>query len=355
MKAHISPRQMFAALAIVLAIVLVGLIVYISRGAPKTPSLVVQGGDTVAGIKPLLTIQGPGEGEHPTFNRPLGAAFGPDGRIYVADTGNNRVCVFDSEGKFLFEFGGQGIAKPLPGAKVTWEPGKLNFPTGITVTVKSEIYVADFRNDCVEVFDAAGKFLRRFPDPMLPTGLGGSGQDSRGIAVTDVAVRDDVVYATDEYQVFEFSTAGKLIRQFGMPGRAPGKFERPNGIDLSPDGKTLYVADSNNNRVQALNLDGKPLWTTGSRISDLTKESDNPFALPRGLTVLNDGTIVVVDTFAQALVTLDPQGKVLGSYGERGAEPGQFNFPNSVDSLGKKLVVGDKENNRVVILELVRR
>lgn len=352
LAARISARQAFLMLALVLAVALIALIAYavlMSRGG----GLVEVGGEAHAGVKPLLTIEGPGTGDKPRFDRPMGAAFAPDGTIYVADSGNDRICVFDKEGTFLREFGGHGIAKPLPGAEMNWKPGTFNFPVGIDIDAAGNLYVADFRNDQIQVYDLTGKFLRRFPDPAKPVGKGSSGQEGTGIAVTDVAVRGDRVYATDEYQIFVFSTEGKLLEQFGKPGKAPGDLDRPNGVDVAENG-TIYVADSNNNRVQALSPTGEPVWTAGGRVSELSKETKNPFALPRSVTVLNDDSIIVVDAFAFALIEVGPDGAVGESYGERGVDPGQFNFPNSVDDLDDLLVVSDKENDRVQVLRLER-
>ncbi len=350
--ARLTSRQALSILALLLAVALVALLVYLFFMRDR--GLVSVGGDVKAGVKPLLTIDGPGTGEHPRFDRPMGAAFGPDGTIYIADTGNDRICVFDRDGGFLREFGGHGIAKPLPGALETWEPGTFNFPIGLDLDAAGNLYVADFRNDQVQVYDPKGVFLRRFPDPTERVGKGGSGQEGTGIAVTDVAVRGEKVYATDEYQVFVFSVEGELLEQFGKPGVAPGDLDRPNGIDVAENG-TIYVADSNNNRVQALSPTGEPVWVTGARVSDLDKESKNPFVLPRGVTLLEDGSLIVADAFSFALIELGPDGVVGSEWGERGVAPGQFNFPNSVDDLGDKLIVADKENDRVQVLKLVGR
>ncbi len=351
--AKMSARQAFLMLALVLAVALIALIAYLIL-SPDRDGLVTSGGGVKAGIKPVLSIEGPGTGEKPRFDRPMGAAFGPDGTIYVADTGNDRICVFDKEGGFLREFGGHGIAKPLPGAKATWEPGTFNFPIGLDVDAAGNLYVADFRNDQIQVFDSSGEFLRRFPDPGEVVGKGSSGQEGTGIAVTDVAVRGDRVYATDEFQILVFGLEGGLITQFGRPGTDPGDMDRPNGVDVAENG-TVYVSDSNNNRVQALSPSGESLWVSGVPTSGLGKQPENPFALPRGLTELNDGSLVVVDAFAFTLIGVGLDGQIDSTWGERGVEPGQFNFANGIDDLNDLLVVADKENDRVQVLKLTGR
>jgi hypothetical protein len=350
---YLTPRQAFIGLAVVLIVALLALLAYLLY-LLQPHGLGQRGGAAVDGIQPLFTIQGPGTGKQPTFDRPLGVTFGADGRIYIADTGNNRVCMFDRNGGFLKEWGGFGVAKPAPGGVFSWKPGKLNFPDGIAAAENGDVYVADFRNDCVEVFDKDGKWLRRFPDPTKPVGKGSSGQDGRGIAVTAVAVKAGKVYATDTYQVFVFTTEGKLLSQFGKPGSGPGDIDHPNGIAVADDG-TIYVADSNHARVTAFTPEGKPKWNAGRIPAGMNDTSTAAFELPRGIGVLPGGDLIVVDVFAFDLVRLSPAGKVTANYGSRGVDPGQFNFPNSVSVVGSTLAVADKENNRIEVLRLAKQ
>jgi DNA-binding beta-propeller fold protein YncE len=348
-----TQRRAFVALALALFAILVALVVWLVVSL-RSGFLVQPGATPVSGIQPIFVIQGPGTGQLPMFDRPLGVAFGPDGYIYVTDTGNNRVCVFDPRGHFVKEFGSFGVAKPAPGGVFSWSPGKLDFPDGIATDDSGEVYVADFHNDCVEVFDKNGAFLRRFPDPTKPVGQGSSGQDGQGIAVTAVAVRGDEVYATDTYQVFVYTRQGKLLRQFGMPGRAKGDLDHPNGIAVAADG-TIYVSDSNHARVTAFTASGTPVWSAGRVPQSVNDTSPSAFELPRGLALMPNGDLVVVDVFGFDLIRLSSTGAVLRSYGERGIAPGQFNFPNDVATSGNTLAVADKENNRVQVLRLVDR
>jgi hypothetical protein len=113
------------------------------------------------------------------------------------------------------------------------------------------------------------------------------------------------------------------------------------------------VADSGNNRVQALTPVGVPVWALGERVSELQADVDNAFGLPRGITMLDDGSLMVVDAFEFMLKHVSADGRMMEELGERGVEPAQFNFPNSVDDLGDLLVVADKENDRVQVLRIV--
>ncbi len=346
----ISHRRSLAALAVLLLFVLVALVVILFRmimqpEAPRWDRYLSPGVDVVA------VINGPGEGAVPFFSGPMGVATGPNGDIYVADSKNNRVCVFSRDGEFKFEFGGLGIAKPAPEARKTWQPGLFNYPVGIDCDDDGDVYVADFYNNQIQVFDAQGTFLRAFPDRDAVVGKGSSGQGGTGIAVTDVSVVDGRVYATDAYQIFVFTTEGEYVAQFGRPGRAPGELDHPNGVVADRRGM-VYVSDSNHARVTAFTQDGAPVWTVGAVPESLDDQEDSVFGLPRGLCIAENGTIYVTDAFQFGLVELGPDGSVAHQHGIRGSTPGTFDFPNDVEVSGRNLVVADKGNNRVQVVRL---
>ena len=311
-----------------------------------------RGGATQVGIEPVFALYGPGKGAKPLFDKPVAAAWGPDGRIFVADSKNNRIVVFDNSGRYVREFGEFGIAKPSVGSTATWKPGRLNYPTGVATDTNGDVYVADFNNDSISVFSAEGAFLRRFPDPHRPTGRGSSGSGGNGIAVTTLAVSGGKVFAADAYQVFVFDTQGVLLRQFGKPGAGPDGLDHPNGIAVDAQGR-IFISDSNHNRVTAFAPDGQVLWNTGSPITSLSGVSGNPFVLPRGVTVLSDRELLVADPLAHRLVKLTTAGEFSATYGIRGEEPGQLNFPTSVAARGRLILIADKENNRVQAVRLV--
>ncbi len=349
----LTPRQAFLIIALVLFVVLLALILYLLLVKPA--SNVSQQTQQSPGLESVLVLTGPGTGPTPTFKQPMSAAWGEGNRIYVADTGNNRIVAFNQNGKFLFEFGTFGIAKPLPGAKATWKPGSLNYPTGVSVDRETgEVYVADFYNNTIEVFDGNGKYLRNFPDPNKVTGKGGSGINGHGIAVTDVAVKDGRVYATDAFQVFVFDRSGTLLRQYGKPGAAAGDLDRPNGITAIANGGVI-VADSNHSRLTAYDEFGKPVQTIGEQVRGLSAPTTNPFVLPRGLATLEDGSVIVADPLSMQLIKIGLKGDVAAKYGERGTYPAQFNFPNDVDANGKLLLVADRGNDRVQVVKMVGR
>lgn len=99
----------------------------------------------------LGTREEPGlDGRH--FNEPTDVAFAPSGEIYVSDGyGNSRVAKFSPDGKFLMDFGHKGSGE-----------GEFDLPHGITVDAGGRVYVADRNNERVQVFDANGRFITQW-------------------------------------------------------------------------------------------------------------------------------------------------------------------------------------------------
>lgn len=111
----------------------------------------------------LMTLGTPGEpGEDDRhFNRPTDMAITPAGDIFVTDGyGNSRVVHFDAEGRFVKTWGKLGTA-----------PGEFDTPHGIVVDSKGRLYVADRSNARVQIFDQSGRFLAEWRNLMVPWGI----------------------------------------------------------------------------------------------------------------------------------------------------------------------------------------
>ena len=164
------------------------------------------------------------------------APVGKD-KIMVADHGNNRILLFDREGKCIKIWGKAGS-------------GAMEFhePSGMTSDDKGNAYVIDSWNGSIKGFDQNGKEIL---NTTLPTS--GSFYGPRGIAFDghDFAIAD-----TGSQRIGIVSVDGKVETFWGGGGKEPGKFKAP--LDIATDEKGNYfVADSENDRLQWLNQDGK--------------------------------------------------------------------------------------------------
>jgi DNA-binding beta-propeller fold protein YncE len=146
-------------------------------------------------------------------------------------------------------------------------------------------------------------------------------------------------------------SADKVI---GIPGSEPGQFQRPRDLAVAPDG-SLYVADTENHRIQHLSSNGEVLQVWG-QFGDLAQGSapDGTFNQPWGIAVSPDGSVFVADTWNHRIQKFTAQGKFITKWGYFGqAEaPDAFWGPRdvAVDTQGRVFVT-DTGNKRVVVFD----
>jgi len=149
-------------------------------------------------------------------------------------------------------------------------------------------------------------------------------------------------------------TATQMLGATG-PGNGQGQFSSPHGLAVAPDG-SLYVADSNNHRVQKFDASGKFLLAFGSFSGP---NNPNPptgtFNEPWGIAVGPDGSVYVADTWNHRIQKFDSSGNFLKAWGtagqtDIGGQGGIFWGPRDV-AIGKdgRVYVSDTGNKRVQV------
>jgi tripartite motif-containing protein 71 len=263
---------------------------------------------------------------------PIGAAVSPDGqRIYVVDSNHRQVKYFSSGGKQLGAFG-----KSLDTA--TGE-GFLN-PLYVAVNPKGDIYVTDRSAAAIQIYSSTGKYISKFApktnEPNFSWSPLSLAFDKQGLMY--------VVDATkDQHRILVFDTSGQLKLQFGKEGTANGEFEFANGLTIRSNGD-IYVADSNNSRVQVFTKDGAFKAVIG-------KGGKNSLGHPVALGFDAKGQLNISDTFAHSIMVYDAAGKFLFKYGSYGDGDGQFMFPMGLAVYKNSVYVVDREGKRIEVWE----
>jgi len=209
---------------------------------------------------------------------PIGIALDSSGNIYVADTGNDRVQIFDSSGNFLLAFGTTGSAD-----------GQFNFPRGIALDSTGNIYVVDPQNNTVQKFSPFTGFSNVFFISKFGSSGSADGQFSfpQNIAFDS----SDNIYVTDRdnNRVQIFDSSGNFLSKFGSPGTGNGQFDGLTGIAIDSSGN-INVVESNNNRIQIFDSSGNFLSTFGSSGS-----ADGEFNFPQFIAFDSSDNIYVTD------------------------------------------------------------
>jgi DNA-binding beta-propeller fold protein YncE len=139
---------------------------------------------------------------------------------------------------------------------------------------------------------------------------------------------------------------------FGTSGIEPGQFQRPRGVAAAPDG-TLYIADTDNHRIQHLDRDGTPLnaWGTFADLA-LGPAPGGTFYEPWGIAVGPDGSVYVADTWNHRIQKFSPEGEFLtmwGYFGQAEQLDGFWGPRDVVVDADGRVIVSDTGNKRIVV------
>ena len=211
--------------------------------------------------KVLMTIGTPDQaGEDEThMNQPNDVAVASNGEVYISDGyGNNRVVVFDKNGKFVRAWGklGQG-------------PGEFSQPHSLVLDSKGRVYVADRNNSRIQVFDSKGKFLAEWKNIITPWALAITKTDEIYVCGSSPMLWEEIPKAQSylatppKDQLFmKLDTEGRLKQLWVFPmGDKPGELDWAHSIAVAPDG-SIYFGEVMGKRAQKF----VPAGTQASKI-----------------------------------------------------------------------------------------
>ena len=209
-------------------------------------------------------------------------------RIYIVDSGNNRVVVLNKDGKTQFSFGREGAGE-----------GEFQDPVGIGVDHEGQIFVADTGNHRIQVFTADGKYSATIAVTF------------RGAAVRPIDVAVDpkthniFVTGNDNHRVMVFNRSGRMIREWGGNGTGTGQFRYPATIAVTRN-FDIAVVDVFNTRIQLFQRDGLFLVAIGE-----WGVLPGQLFRPKGIAVGKEGYLYVSDSYMNVIQVFNDSGKLL--------------------------------------------
>ncbi len=241
----------------------------------------------------------------------------------------NRVALYDVAGPQPRKIGAFG--------RLGFRPGELHGPHGAALDARGRLYVADTFNHRIQVYDIAGLAKGRAPRLVLAFGdfgkaIGDLRAPHAAVAFSADARLRDRVFVTDSrndrIQVFDRSgrATGMIL---GGKGAEDGKLDGPVGTAFDPRGRVLYVAEAGNRRVSAFDASRGTFLFAFAR--DLTA--------PGGIAVDGAGIVYVTDVGARLVRRYTPvrgaNGAVRGAqpdaaWGRAGTGRGEWTYPQAI-------------------------
>jgi len=210
------------------------------------------------GTEPLKHVKPPLPPVDGMFRQVTDVAWDSAGNTYISDGYvNSRIAKVDKDGNWLKSWGEPGD-----------QPGQFNVPHSIAVDAQNNIYIADRGNRRIQVFNTDGKFLRQFtidvPAPAdalpaignKPTSTTGTMSPGAPWTLCITPGPNQVLYTSDAFpgRIYKLSLDGKVLGVLGKSGKQRGQFGWIHEI-ACPSADELYVAELLNWRIQKLILE----------------------------------------------------------------------------------------------------
>lgn len=326
----------------ILMLLAVPALIYGCAGKPL-PDLVWPDAPDIARVKFIKNLHGGGEFKESSFlealflgqemtsmlKKPMSVHVDRNGRIFVTDTANSDILLFDPVNKSstsLAAMGVRGINKPI-GVATDGATGNIYF----TDSASNKVYAIKPDGSLIDNPEA--------PEPF---------KQPSGIAV-DSANKKLYVSDTQRHniKVFDLETL-KYVSTLGSRGKEEGQFNFPSHITVDGKGK-LYVTDTMNGRVQTFDSDGKFIRSFGE-----LGDAPGMFARPKGVAVDSEGHIYVVDAAFNNVQIFDEEGRVLMHFSGYGSDRGQMILPAGI-AVDKDdyIYVVDSWNRRISVFEFL--
>ena len=319
------------------------------------------------------------------INNPYGLVIGPDGALYWADLGSNRILRMDLGTRRLSVIAGNGT-KGHSGDGGTPRSAQLSAPHEVRFDSKGNIYVAERDSHVVRHIDMKTQIITTLAGTGVSgySGDGGPANKAQLAQPHSIALdKNDNVFICDivNNRVRKVDPATRVITTFAGTGEraatpsegaiASTPVSGPRSIEIAPDG-TMYLILREGNKVFAIDPVAARLkhiagtgelrysGDGGPALTATFGTPGNPLNGPKGIGYSADGGLYVVDCENHAIRRIDLKTGIIATVagnGQRGDGPDgdplacRMNRPHGVFISGRSIYIGDSENHRIRLLE----
>jgi len=304
-----------------------------------------------------------------SFRNPQDLCVSPDGDVYIADTGNNRIVVLAQDLKT--------VRRIITGFEAEGAAQTFSAPSGVAISEKHRLYIADSLNRRIVVLEPDGTFVKYVKNPQ-------SEVLDEGYVFTPLRVSVDYadrvyVIAQNMFQgIMVFSEEGVFTGFFGTISvkislwekfwrKLATKEERGKqqlfipteftGIDVDDEG-FVYASNKDTDGLQAvrrLNPKGEDVIRRGPHANlggDRVFGSVGNYAGPSQIVDVvyrGHGTYSLLDSRRGRIFTYDHEGNLLYIFGGIGSQAGTFLTPTAIEQLGSRLLVLDSQQGNLTV------
>jgi sugar lactone lactonase YvrE len=269
--------------------------------------------------------------------KPNYIAVDASGRVFITDTYNNVISIYDADGNFLDGIIGKDVTLSGAMARQKLPQGAISYYDILNKRVVYQLQLPPGQEP--------QSFSLPLSDEWSPLGVR---FDQKGnLLVTNlVAGKHQVIIFPAESLAGPLISFNPTVKEFGAQGTDNAQFSFPNAAVTDSRGN-YYVSDGNNSRISMWTpeLTYKTFFGFGS--------ADSALNLPRGIWMDSKDRLHVADAVGAVVRVYDTskdEPVYLFSFGNYGSSEGLFAFPNDIcmDNTGR-LYIADRENNRIQV------
>ena len=249
----------------------------------------------------MIAIDGYGK-DNERFEYPYHLANGPNNELIVCDRDSHHLIVLNYNLQFLYTLGGKG--EEVVGN------GTFYNPTGLAVDKSGNVLYVGDQNNLIQRFqmnkDSSYQFISQF-------GRKGRGKGQFNCPCGLLFTKSNQLFVCDfrNHRVQVFEKDGKFLHAFGRHGTKPGEFKEPHSIAINNSGNKIFITDHSNCRIQIFTPHGNFL-----AVIENNPSLNQRLQYPRGIFCTANGHLLVSCTYTHCILELKEDGSYLSTIEE---------------------------------------